>query len=366
MNLRLSKRGDYVVRSAICLARAYESGMPKKLRQVSAEMGVPRTFVSQILGDLVHAGLAVSTFGSNGGYRLARPPDEVRLLEVVEAGEGPPLPEACALGEGPCHWEAVCPLHEAWSAAVDALGAVLASTSLAQLVETDRAIEAGTYPVPADAHRLAARSVAVADSVHVELAAASVAARLRAGGSWLVPHLQAASAEGEAIRLRVGPAGPAWLGKTVSVHLGEPEGNDDALVVPVIWEATGPSGLFPRFEGQLRLSALDPERAELRLSGRYRPPLGTAGQVLDAAVLAHVAHATIRALLRRVARVLEQAPDERRSRRPRPPEPVPSSAVGGSLANMPACADTFPTEGASNRLSWQSGASGTGRARDRR
>ncbi|MHB2022185.1 MAG: RrF2 family transcriptional regulator [Mycobacteriales bacterium] len=311
MNLRLSKRGDYVVRSAICLARAYESGVPKKLRQVAAEMGIPRTFVSQILGDLVHAGLAVSTFGSNGGYRLARAPDQVSLLEVVEAGEGPLAPEACTLGEGPCHWEAVCPLHEAWTAAGDALDTVLAARSLAQIVQADRAIEQGAYPVPADAHRLAARSVVVADSVQVELAAAAVAARLRSGGSWLVPHLQAASVEGEAIRLRVGPAGPAWLGKTVSVHLGDPGGSDEALVVPLSWEATGASGLFPRFEGELLLRALDPERAELCLSGRYRPPLGSAGQVLDAALLAHVAHATIRALLRRVARALEPAPARR-------------------------------------------------------
>ncbi|MHB1986565.1 MAG: RrF2 family transcriptional regulator [Acidimicrobiales bacterium] len=153
MNLTLSKRGDYVVRSAICLARAYESGIPRKLRQVSAEMGVPRTFVSQILGDLVHAGIAVSSFGKAGGYRLARPPAEVSLLQIVEAGEGPLTPAACALGEGPCHWEAVCPLHESWNAAAGALGSVLSATSLGEITESDRAIEAGTYPIPADAHR---------------------------------------------------------------------------------------------------------------------------------------------------------------------------------------------------------------------
>ena len=358
MNLSLSKRGDYVVRSAICLARAYESGIPKKLRQVSAEMGVPRTFVSQILGDLVHAGLAVSTFGSKGGYRLTRPPGEVSLLQVVEAGEGPLAPEACTLGEGPCRWDAVCPLHESWSAAGETLRALLGATSLAQVVETDRAIEAGTYPVPADAHRLAARSVAVADSVHVELGAPAVAARLRSGGSWLLPHLQAASAEGEAIRLRVGPGGPAWLGKTVGVHLGEPEGTDEALVVPFAWEATGPSGLFPRFEGELRLSALDPERVELRLSGRYRPPLGAAGQVLDAAVLTRIAHATIRALLRRVARVLEEAPVEQHSRRAR--QPAPPSAVEGSFAAVSASSDSYPDEGTNEGRSWPTRARGAG------
>ena len=306
VNLTLSKRGDYVVRSAICLAGAYEFGTPKKLRQVSAEMGVPRTFVSQILGDLVHAGLAVSSFGKAGGYRLARPPDEVSLLEVVEAGEGPLAPETCALGDGPCRWEAVCPLHESWGAVSSALRSELAATSLAELAERSRAIEAGTYAVPPDAHRRAAPTVSVADSVQIELAAPAVAARLRAGGSWLASHVEAASAEGEAIRVRVGPGGPAWLGKIVAVHLGEPEGTDEALVIPLTWEATGPTGLFPHLEGELRLSAVDPERAELALFGRYRPPLGRAGQVLDETLLTHVARATVRAFLRQVARTLEE------------------------------------------------------------
>jgi len=308
VNLTLSKRGDYVVRSAICLACAYGSGTPKKRHQVSAEMGVPRTFVSQILGDLVHAGLAVSSFGKDGGYRLARPPAEVSLLEVVEAGEGPLAPVTCALGDGPCHWEAVCPLHESWGAASSALRRELAATSLADVAERSGAIEAGTYPVPADAHRRAALTVAVADSVQVELAAPAVAARLRAGGPWLESHVEAASADGEATRMRVGPGGPAWLGKVVAVHLGQPEGIDEALVIPLTWEATGPTGLFPRLEAELRLSALDPQRAELALSGRYRPPLGRAGQVLDETLLTHVASATVRSFLRRLARTLEEAP----------------------------------------------------------
>ena len=306
MNLALSKRGDYVVRSAICLAGCYESGVPKKLRQVSSEMGVPRTYVSQILGDLVRVGLAQSFFGTQGGYSLARPPSEVSLLEVVEAAEGPLVPETCVLGDTPCRWESVCPLHETWGTAAAALRTVLATTSLADLVERDRAIQAGTYLVSGEGHRHHTPSVAVTDSVQIELVASTVAKRIRAGNSWLVPHLEAAHAESEATLIRIGPGGPAWLGKVVAVHLGIPEGSNEDLVIPVSWEATGPSGLFPRFEGELRVSALDPDRSELNLTGHYRPPLGRTGQALDDAVLARVAHATVRSLLRRLAHVLEE------------------------------------------------------------
>src|SRR5579864_5297307 len=101
MDVTLSKRGSYAAAAAICLARAYESGLPKKLREISAEMAIPRTFASQILGDLVHAGIAVSSPGRGGGHRLARPPGEVSVAEVIEAAEGPLASERCALREGP-------------------------------------------------------------------------------------------------------------------------------------------------------------------------------------------------------------------------------------------------------------------------
>jgi len=156
VNLRFSRRGDYVLRSAIRLARAYDAPEPTKLREISAEMDVPRSFVSQILGDLLRAGLAVSSFGAHGGYRLARAPETVSLLEVIEAGEGPLVADQCALGQGPCYWQAVCPLHETWVIATSALRSALATTTLAELSVRDRALLSGSYPVPADAHRLPA------------------------------------------------------------------------------------------------------------------------------------------------------------------------------------------------------------------
>lgn len=81
-----------MLRSAICLARAWATPEPTKLREVSEEAGVPRSFVSQIMGDLVHSGIAVSTFGRDGGYRY-RPPlggagrvlDDAVLARVARA-----------------------------------------------------------------------------------------------------------------------------------------------------------------------------------------------------------------------------------------------------------------------------------------
>ena len=328
MNMTLSKRGDYVMRSAIALARAYQGGKPRKIREIVADTEVPRTFASQILSDLVRGGLAVSRAGREGGYRLSRPPEEINVLEVVEAAEGPLRAERCALGEGPCRWEDVCPLHDTWARATRALRAELAATSLAELATIDQAIEIGNYPLPPDGHRNRVAAVAVADSVHVELPATTVATRLEEGGSWLAPHVAAAAADGDAIRLRVGPGGPAWLGKTVAVRIGRPDRTGDTIRVAIVWEATGASALFPRFDGTLDLVDLDPERCELSLSGRYRPPLGRAGQALDDVLLGRVARATVRSLLRRVALGLEHptaVPEPEPSLDPSPPVQPDSS-----------------------------------------
>jgi len=304
VNVTLSKRGSYAAAAAICLARAYDSGRLVKLREISAEMDIPRTFVSQILGDLVHAGITVSSSGRDGGHRLALPPDQVSVAEVIEAAEGPLASDRCALGDGPCRWQDVCPLHETMSTATASMRAVLASTSLAVLADRDAAIALGTYPVPPDAHRHP-EAVAITDSVQVELPAAVIAARLRVGSSWLTLHAQAC--DEEELHIRLGPGGPGWLGKTVAIHLGDTVQADDGLVIPFVWEASGPGGIFPRFEGDLRLAALDPERSEFRLSGRYRPTLGKAGQVLNDALLTRLAQATMRSFLRRIARGLEHA-----------------------------------------------------------
>jgi Rrf2 family protein len=303
VNVTLSKRGSYAAAAAICLARAYPSARPKKLREISAEMDIPRAFAAQILGDLVHAGIAVSAPGRDGGHRLARSPEQVSVAEVIEAAEGPLASERCALGDGPCRWQDVCPLHETMTRATASLRQVLASTSLAVLADRDAAIALGAYPIPADAHPHAT-AVTIADSVQVELPAAVITARLNAGTSWLTAHAEAC--DEDAGRIRAGRGSPGWLGKTIAVHLGEPADVEGSLVIPFIWESAGPAGIFPRFEGEMRLIALDPDRSEFHLSGRYRPPPGRPGQVLNDALLTRIAKASVRSFLRRTARGLEQ------------------------------------------------------------
>ena len=310
MDMTLSKRGDYVTRAAIALARAYDEGAPRKIREVVADTEVPATFASQILSDLVRAGLATSKAGRVGGYRLARSPARISVLEVIEAGEGPLRSERCALGDGPCRWEAVCPLHETWTAATASLRDLLSQTTLAELAARDRAIEAGTYAVPADSHRSHPGSVPVSDSVQVELAADEVG-RVLAGSGTRLASLAAAAAEGGAPS--PAPDGSAHDGSSrVEASLVAPtapprDGAPEHLLLD--WQTAGPERTT-RLDGTLTVTAVDPDRSEIRVEGTWHQH-GSVGALLDEPGLEAEARPRLRGFLRQLSRTLEQAHETR-------------------------------------------------------
>jgi Rrf2 family iron-sulfur cluster assembly transcriptional regulator len=131
VDLGLSSRGRYVVRAALFLADAYGSGGVRTRREVSEAMGVPGAFVPQVLGDLVRSGLVVSISGVGGGYRLARAPGEVRLLDVVEAGEG----LHCVAGSTASSQRSGSRVQELWTEASARFRRALSVMTLAELVD---------------------------------------------------------------------------------------------------------------------------------------------------------------------------------------------------------------------------------------
>jgi Rrf2 family protein len=139
MDITLSKTGDYSVRAALALAEARD-GSYTTIAQVAEQMSLPPSFTPQILGLLARAGIAESKAGRGGGYRLARSPKRITMLEVVEAAEGSLANGRCTMRGGPCHWEGRCAVHETWVAGAEALRRSLARTSLAQVATQDLAL----------------------------------------------------------------------------------------------------------------------------------------------------------------------------------------------------------------------------------
>ena len=94
--MKLSAKTEYACLAMLQLAQEYESGEPVQIRRIADEHGIPSRFLVQILLQLKGASLVASTRGAAGGYRLARPPREITLAEVIEVMEGDERPQTNA------------------------------------------------------------------------------------------------------------------------------------------------------------------------------------------------------------------------------------------------------------------------------
>jgi Rrf2 family protein len=151
MKLVPTRRTDYAIRALVFVENADTS--PVKANTIGEAMGIPTGFLQQVLRELLGAGLVTSRPGPSGGFTLARPAEQITVLQIVEALEGPLRTSECALRGGPCHWDDVCALHRVWSAARNALCEQLDDATLAEVAADDRALAAGQMAVPADSHR---------------------------------------------------------------------------------------------------------------------------------------------------------------------------------------------------------------------
>ncbi|MEN8235263.1 MAG: Rrf2 family transcriptional regulator [Actinomycetota bacterium] len=149
MQTTLGRTGDYAVRAVLNITRS--EGDRRKTREIAAAMDIPARFLTQILASLVAEGILHATAGPTGGYVLAKPAEEITLLEVVEAAEGPIALDKCVLSGGRCEWGEVCPVHIPWSRAQNAFREELAKASFADLRVSCEEISAGEYVLPPDA-----------------------------------------------------------------------------------------------------------------------------------------------------------------------------------------------------------------------
>jgi Rrf2 family protein len=129
--MRVSAKVDYALRAALELAAA--GGGPTKGEQIAQAQDIPLKFLENILLELRHGGLVQSQRGAEGGYWLARPPEEIKLADVIRAVEGPlanvrgSRPETVKY-EGPA-----ARLQDVWIAMRANLRAVLEELTLADV-----------------------------------------------------------------------------------------------------------------------------------------------------------------------------------------------------------------------------------------
>ena len=130
--MRVSAKADYAVRAAVELAAAGQDTVVKG-EHLAAAQAIPIKFLENILVDLRQAGIVNSRRGPEGGYWLARAPDEVTVADVMRAAEGP---LASVRGEKPedlGYAGSAEPLQEVWVALRAGLRDVLEHVTLAEI-----------------------------------------------------------------------------------------------------------------------------------------------------------------------------------------------------------------------------------------
>jgi Rrf2 family protein len=149
--MKISTRSEYGIRVLLALARA-EGQEPVSLTSVARSERLPHAYLEQLVADLRRAGLVTATRGQAGGYRLARPPDQISLANAIRTLDGPLLEMPCAgVDSGERCDREPCSVHEAYERLFASIDATLGATTLAELAA--RAESAGRPPYSPDVRR---------------------------------------------------------------------------------------------------------------------------------------------------------------------------------------------------------------------
>jgi len=133
---RISRITDYGIVILAQLA-AQNDDAAHNSRVLSDQTQLPTPVVSKILKTLTREGLLDSVRGSKGGYRLARPPAQISVVEMITALEGPVGMTECASHPGACSMESSCGLQGPWQRINGAVQDALEKITLADLADSN-------------------------------------------------------------------------------------------------------------------------------------------------------------------------------------------------------------------------------------
>jgi Rrf2 family protein len=131
--MRISTKGDYGVRALIELTHHYGEGTVQSA-QIAARQRIPEPYLDQLLTTLRKAGFIRSVRGPQGGHALVRPPEEIKLSDVIRSLEGSLSPVSHLHDEGyQCR-----AAHEVWHQVEEATIEILDGVTIADLAVKDR------------------------------------------------------------------------------------------------------------------------------------------------------------------------------------------------------------------------------------
>jgi Rrf2 family protein len=132
MSLKLSTKGRYGLRAMVDLARHHGEG-PVLVRSIAERQEISSKYLHALLASLKAAKLVRSVRGSGGGYTLARPAREIKVIQVLEALEGPIAVVDCVADSALCDRARTCATRDLWTNLSKTFDEILSGITLEEL-----------------------------------------------------------------------------------------------------------------------------------------------------------------------------------------------------------------------------------------
>ncbi len=130
----LSQTAQYALRAVVAIARADGKRMVLA-REIANQSHIPCKYLSKVLGDLVRAGIVSSSRGINGGFRMRRQANKIKLIDILKLFDDVSTYSRCPLCLHKCSDDTPCALHEKWQTLKEAVQTLLENTTVGDLVE---------------------------------------------------------------------------------------------------------------------------------------------------------------------------------------------------------------------------------------
>lgn len=111
--MQITRQADYALRAIIFLARL-EDGDKAPTGKIAKEQNIPPSFLAKIISQLSIAGLIHTSRGAKGGVSLAKSAEDISVLDVIQAIDGPVFLNECTENAENCPFQTSCPLREIW------------------------------------------------------------------------------------------------------------------------------------------------------------------------------------------------------------------------------------------------------------
>ncbi len=136
--MQITRQADYAIRAVLYLSRLGPNARASTA-EIARKQLIPSTFLAKIVSQLASVGVVRATRGARGGVALARPPEAISLLEIVEAIDGPMTLNECVREPDRCPMTNSCPVRTVWCDTQAALAKQLAQANFGQLIKKNGA-----------------------------------------------------------------------------------------------------------------------------------------------------------------------------------------------------------------------------------